>query len=89
MFFFVEANDSFRAQYGAVAEQVALESRVFAEDIPIVAALDPPETPLELDGQEHVRADCYAVAYRQLYRELLDQLAARHAGADAGDSALR
>ena len=84
MFFFVAANASFRAQYGAVAEQVALESRVFAEDIPIVAALDPPESPLELDGQAHVRADRYAVAYRQLYRELLDQFAARHAGADAG-----
>ena len=84
VFFFVAANASFRAQYGAVAEQVALESRVFAEDIPIVAALDPPESPLELDGQAHVRADRYAVAYRQLYRELLDQFAARHAGADAG-----
>ena len=30
-----------------------------------------------------MRADRYAVAYRQLYRELLDQFAARHATADA------
>ena len=93
VFFFVAANASFRVQYGNVAEQVALEGRVFAEDVPIVAALDPPESPLELDGQAHVRADRYAVAYRQLYRELLDQFAARHAGvaagADAGARSLR
>jgi len=93
VFFFVAANASFRLQYGDVAEQVALEGRVFAEDVPIVAALDPPESPLELDGQAHVRADRYAVAYRQLYRELLDQFAARHAGvaagADAGARSLR
>ena len=89
MFFFVAANTSFRAQFGAVAEQVALESRVFAEDIPIVAALDPPESPLELDGQAHVRADRYAVAYRQLYRDLLDEFAARRADADAGARSLR
>jgi len=38
VFFFVAANAAFREQYGPVAEQVALESRVFAEDVPIVAA---------------------------------------------------
>jgi hypothetical protein len=44
--------------------------------VPIVENLDPPEAPLELDSQAHVRADRYAVAYRKLYRELLDEFAA-------------
>jgi phenylpropionate dioxygenase-like ring-hydroxylating dioxygenase large terminal subunit len=84
VFFFVAANAPFRAHYGDVADQVELESRVFAEDVPIVESLDPPEAPLELDGQAHVRADRYSVAYRQLYRELLDEFAAAHqASADA------
>jgi phenylpropionate dioxygenase-like ring-hydroxylating dioxygenase large terminal subunit len=76
VFFFVAADRRFREQYGSVAAQVELESRVFAEDVPIVENLDPPEAPLELDSQAHVRADRYAVAYRKLYRELLDEFAA-------------
>jgi phenylpropionate dioxygenase-like ring-hydroxylating dioxygenase large terminal subunit len=75
VFFFVAANRRFRDQYGSVAAQVELESRVFAEDVPIVESLDPPEAPLDLDSQAHVRADRYAVAYRRLYRELLDEFA--------------
>jgi phenylpropionate dioxygenase-like ring-hydroxylating dioxygenase large terminal subunit len=75
VFFFVAANARFRDQYGSVAAQVELESRVFAEDVPIVESLDPPEAPLDLDSQAHVRADRYAVAYRKLYRELLDEFA--------------
>jgi phenylpropionate dioxygenase-like ring-hydroxylating dioxygenase large terminal subunit len=86
VFFFVAANAAFRAQYGDVADQVALESRVFAEDVPIVESLDPPESPLELDGQAHVRADRYAVAYRQLYRDLLDQFAAAQQASAGGDT---
>jgi phenylpropionate dioxygenase-like ring-hydroxylating dioxygenase large terminal subunit len=75
VFFFVAANHAFRDQYGSVAAQVELESRIFAEDVPIVESLDPPEAPLDLDSQAHVRADRYAVAYRKLYRELLDEFA--------------
>jgi hypothetical protein len=41
-----------------------------------VGSLDPAEAPLELDAQAHVRADRYSVAYRKLYRELLDEFAA-------------
>ena len=76
VFWFVAVNRRFREQYGSVADQVALESGIFAEDVPIVESLDPSEAPLELDTQAHVRADRYSVAYRKLYRELLDEFAA-------------
>jgi phenylpropionate dioxygenase-like ring-hydroxylating dioxygenase large terminal subunit len=52
---------------------VELEARVFSEDVPIVETLDPKEAPMDLEGQAHVRADRYSVAYRKLYRELLQQ----------------
>ena len=61
----------------AVAAQVDIEkARIFAEDVPIVESLDPTEAPLELDAQAHVRADRYSIAYRKLYRDLLDEFAA-------------
>jgi phenylpropionate dioxygenase-like ring-hydroxylating dioxygenase large terminal subunit len=72
VFFFVAANAEFRRRQGPLSEQVRIEARVFAEDVPIVESLDPPEAPLELDGQTHVRADRYSVAYRKLYREMLN-----------------
>jgi len=85
VFFFVAVNRRFREHYGDVADQVKLEGRIFAEDVPIVNSLDPPEAPLELEAQAHVRADRYAVAYRRLYRDLLDEyIASIPAGAEAG-----
>ena len=76
VFWFVAANRRFREHYGSVADQVDIEKVIFAEDVPIVESLDPAEAPLELDAQAHVRADRYSVAYRKLYRELLDEFAA-------------
>jgi phenylpropionate dioxygenase-like ring-hydroxylating dioxygenase large terminal subunit len=73
VFWFVAADAGFRRRYGDLAAQVGIESRVFAEDVPIVEALDPLEAPLDLEGQAHVRADRYSVAYRKLYREMLDR----------------
>jgi len=37
----------------------------------MVGTLDPKEAPMDLEGQAHVRADRYSVAYRKLYRELV------------------
>ena len=76
VFWFVAANRRFREHYGSVADQVDIEKIIFAEDVPIVESLDPADAPLELDAQAHVRADRYSVAYRKLYRELLDEFAA-------------
>jgi phenylpropionate dioxygenase-like ring-hydroxylating dioxygenase large terminal subunit len=73
VFFFVAANAAFREHEGSLNSQVELEARVFSEDVPIVETLDPKEAPMDLEGQAHVRADRYSVAYRKLYRELLQQ----------------
>jgi phenylpropionate dioxygenase-like ring-hydroxylating dioxygenase large terminal subunit len=75
VFWFVAANEAFRRRFGTLDTQVAIEARVFSEDVSIVEALDPIEAPLDLDGQAHVRADRYSVAYRRLYGELLDAFA--------------
>jgi len=72
VFWFVGANEPFRRRFGGLDAQVAIEARVFAEDVPIVEALDPTEAPLDLEGQAHVRADRYSIAYRKLYAELID-----------------
>lgn len=86
IFFFVAANAEFRRRNGPLAAQVALEARIFAEDVPIVESLDPADAPLELQGQAHVRADRYSIAYRKLYEEMLNEFrsAREHepAGAD-------
>jgi phenylpropionate dioxygenase-like ring-hydroxylating dioxygenase large terminal subunit len=75
VFWFVAANEAFRRRFGALDTQIAIEAKVFSEDVSIVEALDPSEAPLDLDGQAHVRADRYSVAYRRLYAELLDGFA--------------
>lgn len=80
-FWFVAANAAFRERFGPVDDQVEIERVVFAEDVPIVETLDPVEAPLELEGQAHVRADRYSIAYRRLYRGLLDWFAASQNGA--------
>jgi phenylpropionate dioxygenase-like ring-hydroxylating dioxygenase large terminal subunit len=71
VFFFVAADATFRRTQGPLSTQVEIEHRVFHEDVRIVESLDPTEAPLDLDGQTHVRADRYSVAYRKLYREML------------------
>jgi phenylpropionate dioxygenase-like ring-hydroxylating dioxygenase large terminal subunit len=63
--------------YLSVAERLAEETRIFAEDCRVVAALSPAEAPLALDTQVHTRADRFSLAYRRTYRELLDVVAAR------------
>jgi phenylpropionate dioxygenase-like ring-hydroxylating dioxygenase large terminal subunit len=72
VFFLVAADGEFRKRQGDIAAQVAIEAQVFSEDVPIVEGLDPTEAPLDLEGQAHVRADRYAIAYRRLYGELLE-----------------
>jgi hypothetical protein len=73
VFFFVGANAEFRRHNGPLSAQVELEARIFAEDVPIVESLDPPDAPLDLQGQAHVRADRYSIAYRKLYEEMLNE----------------
>jgi phenylpropionate dioxygenase-like ring-hydroxylating dioxygenase large terminal subunit len=72
VFFLVAADGEFRRRQGDIATQVAIETQVFSEDVPIVEGLDPTEAPLDLEGQAHVRADRYSIAYRRLYGELVE-----------------
>jgi phenylpropionate dioxygenase-like ring-hydroxylating dioxygenase large terminal subunit len=73
VFWFVAANEPFRARFGPLGTQIDIEAKVFSEDVPIVEGLDPPEAPLGLEGQSHVRADRYSVAYRRLFAELIEE----------------
>lgn len=72
VFWFVAANERFRHRFGPLQTQLDIEAKVFSEDVPIVEGLDPLEAPLGLDGQTHVRADRYSVAYRRMYASLVD-----------------
>ena len=72
VFWFVAANEPFRRRFGGLETQVEIERKVFSEDVRIVEALDPTEAPLDLEGQAHVRADRYSIAYRKLYAELIE-----------------
>jgi phenylpropionate dioxygenase-like ring-hydroxylating dioxygenase large terminal subunit len=83
VFFLVAADAEFRRRQGDIATQVAIEAQVFSEDVPIVEGLDPTEAPLDLDGQAHVRADRYSIAYRRLYGELLEAFGRSRAGGTA------
>jgi len=79
VFFFVAADAAFRERFGDLAKQVAIETKVFSEDVPIVENLDPTEAPLDLEGQAHVRADRYSIAYRKLYGQLIEDFAGSRA----------
>jgi len=80
VFFFVAADAAFRERFGDLAKQVAIETKVFSEDVPIVENLDPTEAPLDLEGQAHVRADRYSIAYRKLYGQLIDDFEGSRTG---------
>jgi len=77
-FWFVTADSAFLEREGALARQVDIEARIFAEDVPIVESLDPVEPSLELDRQAHVRADRYSIAYRRMFAELLEKFSNGH-----------
>jgi phenylpropionate dioxygenase-like ring-hydroxylating dioxygenase large terminal subunit len=63
--------------YLTLEERLREEAEIFAEDCRIVANMTPAEAPLGLDTQVHTRADRFAIAYRQGYRDLLDDIADR------------
>jgi phenylpropionate dioxygenase-like ring-hydroxylating dioxygenase large terminal subunit len=63
--------------YLSLEERLREEASIFAEDCRIVASMSPAEAPLALDTQLHTRADRFSIAYRQAYRDLLDDVAAR------------
>jgi phenylpropionate dioxygenase-like ring-hydroxylating dioxygenase large terminal subunit len=57
---------------------LAFDSRVYAEDIPIVSAVEPREVPLDPDADVNTLADRFTLAYRAAFREFVERaLAAR------------
>jgi phenylpropionate dioxygenase-like ring-hydroxylating dioxygenase large terminal subunit len=61
----------------SVAEMFRYERQIFEEDWPVVESQRPREAPLDVESQAHTRADRFSLAYRQLYRELMDETARR------------
>lgn len=52
---------------------IAFDSRVYAEDIPIVAAIEPRELPLGSNADVNTLADRYTLAYRAAFREFVER----------------
>lgn len=56
---------------GTVADVVAMESQVLAEDVPILNTMDPPEAPLDGAGQANTASDRYTLEYRRAFIEFV------------------
>jgi phenylpropionate dioxygenase-like ring-hydroxylating dioxygenase large terminal subunit len=67
-----------------VRDAFDFDSQVFSEDVAIVENCHPREQPLDPKAQVHTRADAYSIAYRRLYRKLIDAFASQSAPAAAG-----
>lgn len=71
----------------ALGEAIEYEWRVYCEDLPIIAAVEPPELPLDADAGLHTLADRYTLAYRRAFCEFVDRALAERsapAGSIAG-----
>ena len=63
-------------------EAIAYDARVYAEDLPIISAIEPRELPLDPNADANALADRFTLAYRQAFREFVDRaLAGRSAEA--------
>jgi phenylpropionate dioxygenase-like ring-hydroxylating dioxygenase large terminal subunit len=54
-----------------LAEAIEFEERVYAEDLPIVAAVEPPELSLDPNADFNTLADRFTLAYRQAFAEFV------------------
>jgi phenylpropionate dioxygenase-like ring-hydroxylating dioxygenase large terminal subunit len=55
----------------SLEEAIEFEERVFAEDRPIVSAVEPPELPLNPNAEVNTLADRFTLAYRQAFSEFV------------------
>jgi phenylpropionate dioxygenase-like ring-hydroxylating dioxygenase large terminal subunit len=55
----------------SLAEAIEFEERVYAEDLPIVAAIEPPELSLDPNADFNTLADSFTLAYRQASAEFV------------------
>ena len=56
---------------GTVEDVVAMEAQVLAEDVPILDTIEPPESPLDGEGQTNTASDRYTLAYRRAFIEFV------------------
>jgi phenylpropionate dioxygenase-like ring-hydroxylating dioxygenase large terminal subunit len=52
---------------------IAYDWRIYAEDLPIISAIDPPELPLDANADVNTLADRFTLAYRAAFREYVER----------------
>lgn len=52
---------------------IAYDWRIYAEDLPIISAIQPPELPLDPNADVNTLADRFTLAYRAAFREFVDR----------------
>jgi phenylpropionate dioxygenase-like ring-hydroxylating dioxygenase large terminal subunit len=52
---------------------IAYDWRVYAEDLPIISAIQPPELPLDPNADVNTLSDRFTLAYRAAYREFVER----------------
>jgi phenylpropionate dioxygenase-like ring-hydroxylating dioxygenase large terminal subunit len=57
----------------SLAEAIEFEQRVYAEDLPIVAAIEPPELSLDSNADLNTLADRFTLAYRRAFAEFVQR----------------
>jgi hypothetical protein len=55
----------------SLEQLIAYDGRVYAEDIPIVSAVEPPELPLDPNADVNTLADRFTLAYRQAFGDFV------------------
>jgi len=54
-------------------QAIAYDARIYAEDLPIISAIEPPELPLDPNADLNTLADRFTLAYRQACCEFVDR----------------
>jgi phenylpropionate dioxygenase-like ring-hydroxylating dioxygenase large terminal subunit len=52
---------------------IAYDWRIYAEDLPIISAIQPPELPLDPNADVNTLADRFTLSYREAFREFVDR----------------
>ena len=52
---------------------IAYDWRVYAEDLPIISAIQPPELPLDPNADVNTLADRFTLAYRAAFRQYVER----------------
>ncbi len=90
LFWLLGIDATVRLKHGVdMAQMWDYEQRIFEEDYGVVENQWPRESPLDLHGQVHTRADRHSLAYRRAYQRLMDEFAVSRTAASNGHGAPR